>query len=71
MNGTINSIENCGSIVIVTLDTNDGNHPVYFDHRCFQHLLDAEACNPNDLIGRSATFDDGTFSFEDQNADCI
>ena len=65
MRGTISNIQNCGTIVVVILDTDDGSHPIYFDHRPFSHLLEAEGCNPNDLIGRNANYEDETFIFED------
>ena len=64
MTGTITSIEDYGTIVMVWLDTGGDIRPVYFDHRPFRHLLESENCDPTDLIGRVASFKDETLSFE-------
>ena len=65
MTGTISNIEDYGTIVVVWLSTGSLDHPVYFDHRPFQHLLEAESANPTDLIGRPARIDGETLTFED------
>jgi hypothetical protein len=58
INGTIAGLRDCGSLVIVFIDAEDGRViPVPMDHRAFQHLLEGEACGPDELIGRSVAFD--------------
>jgi hypothetical protein len=64
--GTISAVENCGSIVLILLLTEQGwLTPVPFDQRPFAHLLHGEGCEPEELIGRAATYDGEVFSFED------
>ena len=65
MSGTITSIENYGTIVVVWLYAEAQSHPVYFDHRPYAHLLQSEGCGSKDLIGRLASYDNGTFTFRD------
>ena len=67
MTGTISSVQNCGTIVIVWLAKDESRVPVYFDHRPFGHMLAAMNCDPVDLIGRQASHDSEseTLSFED------
>lgn len=55
--GEISGVRNCGTIVIVLLRIGPLTTPVFFDHRQFQCLLDGEHCRPDQLIGRSASFD--------------
>ena len=51
--GTIAGVRDCGSLVLLFLDGEDGRViPVTMDHRAFRHLLESEACHPDDLIGR-------------------
>jgi len=47
--GTINRIEDHGTIVVVFIDST----PVYFDHTPFRWLIEAEG----DLVGRTANYD--------------
>ena len=62
--GTIDRIENCGTIVMVILRTAQGFlTPVFFDHSPFRWMLEAEDCGVNDLIGRQASFDGQTMTF--------
>jgi hypothetical protein len=63
--GTITSITNCGTIIIVTLASNGSFIPVYFDHRQFGWLLEGEQCGPGDLIGREANYDGEPLSLID------
>ena len=65
--GEIVTVENHGSIVLVMLRSEQGwLIPVPFDYRPFTWLLDAEGCQPADLIGRQASYDgDGNFKFLD------
>ena len=65
MSGTITTIQDCGTIVIVFLDTGEKISPIYFDHRCFGHLLEAEGCDPSGLIGRPVTYENEAIYFED------
>jgi len=52
-------------LVLVFLDADDGRVvPVPMDHRAFQHLLEGEACGPDELIGRSVFFN-GDLTFLD------
>lgn len=64
--GTVAGLRNCGTIVLVFLDAEDGRViPLPMDHRAFRHLLDGEACEPGDLIGRSVSFDGDLVAFLD------
>jgi hypothetical protein len=63
--GTIAGLRDYGSLVLVFLDADDGRViPVPMDHRAFQHLLEGEACGPDELIGRSVSFN-GDLTFLD------
>jgi hypothetical protein len=64
--GTIAVLRDCGTIVLVFLDAEDGRViPVPMDHRAFRHLLEDEACGPSELVGRSVSFDGNHVSFLD------
>ena len=66
MSGTISSVENHGSIVVVWLDLGDGtSEPVYMDHRAFGWLVEGEDCEPDDLIGRPVCYDGEMIEFLD------
>lgn len=66
MEGTISSVENHGSIVVVWIDLEDGTtEPVYFEARPFGWLLDGEGCGPDDLISRPVCCDGETIEFLD------
>jgi hypothetical protein len=63
--GTIAGLRDYRSLVLVFLDADDGRViPVPIDHRAFQHLLEGEACGPDELIGRSVSFN-GDLTFLD------
>ena len=63
---TIAGVRDYGSLVLVFLDTEDGRViPVPMDHRAFQHLLEGEACGPDELIGRSVEYDGDLVVFLD------
>ena len=63
--GTIAGLRDYGTLVLVVLDAEDGRViPVPMDHRAFQHLLEGRACGPDDLIGRSVSFN-GDLTFLD------
>lgn len=64
MAGKIIDVVNQGTIVLVLLLTDDQRIiDVAFDHRCFQWLLQGECCQPGELIGRDATYQDGCLAF--------
>jgi hypothetical protein len=51
-------VRDYGSIVVLFLDAEEGRViPVVLEHRAFRHLLEGEACEPGDLIGRSVSYD--------------
>jgi hypothetical protein len=47
---TITGVGNHGTIITVHLA--DHARPIYFDHRCFFHLLEARNCVPAALKGQ-------------------
>jgi hypothetical protein len=56
--GTIAGLRDCGTLVLVFLDADDGRViPVPMESRVFRHLLEGEACEPGELIGRTVSFD--------------
>jgi hypothetical protein len=67
MHGTISSIEEHGSVVILWLDTNDDeSQPAYMDRRAFGWMIDGEGIeSPDELIGRSVCYDGETIEFLD------
>lgn len=67
MSGTIGSVEDHGSIVIVWLDLDDGtSEPVYMDHRAFGWMVEGEGIETiGELEGRSVLFDGQTIEFLD------
>ena len=66
MNGTISSVENHGSIVIVWLDVDGASQPVYMDHRAFGWLAEGEGIkHVSELEGRPVCFDGDRIEFLD------
>ena len=67
MNGTISSVEDHGSIVIVWLDLDDGtSDPLYMERRAFGWMVEGEGIERTDeLEGRVVSFDGGTIEFLD------
>jgi hypothetical protein len=64
--GTIAGLRDYGNIVLVFLDAEDGRViPVPMDRRAFRDLLQGEACEPGELIGRTVSFDGDLVSFLD------
>lgn len=57
VSGTIMRIHDCGTIIMLYLQTAKWLTPVFFDHSPFRWLLEAEGCTPDQLIGRAASFD--------------
>jgi hypothetical protein len=63
--GTVAGMREYGGLVLVFLDAEDGRViSVPMGHRAFQHLLEGEACGPDELVGRSVSFD-GDLTFLD------
>lgn len=66
--GEIFNVEDHGSIVLVFLLADDQRVVlVPFDHRPFGWLCDAEGCGASDLIGRRASYDGETISFQQED----
>jgi hypothetical protein len=64
--GTIAGVRDYGSIVVLFLDAEEGRViPVVMGHRVFRHQLEGEGCEPDDLIGRSVSFEDDLVAFLD------
>jgi hypothetical protein len=62
--GTVSGLRDCGTLVILFLDGEDGRViPVLIERRGFCHLLEGEACGPDALIGRSVAWDNNLVSF--------
>ncbi len=58
LTGTVIGVRDCGTLVILYLDSGDGRViPVPMDHRAFRHLLQGKAFNLDGLIGRSVACD--------------
>lgn len=56
--GSILAIRDCGPIVIVFLDGEEGRVlPVICDNRLFRHLLDSAGCGPDEVVGRMVLYD--------------
>ena len=63
--GSIIGLRDCGSLVIVYLDAEDGRTvPVILDHRLFQRFAGKENCDPKLLIGRRVRYDGQKLSLE-------
>jgi hypothetical protein len=64
--GTIAGVRDYGTLVLVVLDAGEGRViPVPMESRAFWHLLEGEACEPGDLIGRTVSFDGDLVAFLD------
>ena len=64
--GTIAGLRDCGTIVVLFLDTEEGRVlPLPIERRAFGHLLEGEACEPDALIGRMVSFDGDLLAFLD------
>jgi hypothetical protein len=64
--GTIAGLRDYSSLVLLFLDTEDGRViPVPMELRAFQHLLEGEACRPDELIGRCVSYDGDLVTFLD------
>ncbi len=67
MSGTISSVDDHGSIVILWLDLEGGRSElVYLDYRAFGWLAEGEGVeSPDDLIGRPVVYNGETIEFLD------
>jgi hypothetical protein len=64
--GEVTSVADYGTIVVLWVTSAEGQTvPVYFDHRPFRWLLDAERCTAGELVGRHATYHGDTIRFVD------
>lgn len=64
--GTVAAVRDCGSLVIVFLDANEGRViPVPLDHRVFRHLLESEGCSSTELLGRCVSYGGELLAFLD------
>ena len=64
--GTIADLRDYGSLVLVFLDAGDGRvMPVPLDHRALVHLLEGQACQADELVGRSVAFAGDLVTFLD------
>jgi hypothetical protein len=56
--GSIIAVRDCGSLVLVFLDTDDERTiPIPMERRAFRWLLDGEDCQTDELVGRRIRFD--------------
>ena len=63
--GTVAGLRDCGSLDLVFHDAEDGwVVPVPIERRAFGHRLEGEGCGPDELIGRSVSYD-GDLTFLD------
>jgi hypothetical protein len=64
--GQITGVSDCGTIIIVHVKADDGDHFIVpFDHSPFRWLLQGEGCSPADLIGRQVECDGQALYFLD------
>jgi hypothetical protein len=62
--GSIISVRDCGTLVLVILETDDERTiPVPMEHRAFGWLLEGEDCRPNELVGRRISYDGNQILF--------
>jgi hypothetical protein len=52
--GKVIGVRDCGSLVILFLDTGDGRVlPLPIDNNTFRRLLESEGCSSTELVGRT------------------
>jgi hypothetical protein len=52
--GKVIGVRDCGCLVVLFLDTEDGRTvPLLLDHGAFRRLLESEGCSSPELVGRS------------------
>ena len=56
--GTITSIDNHGTIVLVVVEREEGREAtISFDHSPFRSMLEGEGVEPDELIGREVAYE--------------
>ena len=64
--GTISSVENHGSIIVVWLDVGGTRQPIYLDHRSFGWMAEGEGIKTvSDLEGRPVFYNGETINILD------
>jgi hypothetical protein len=64
--GTILAVRDCGSLVLLFLDAEDGRTiPVPMDHRPFRWLLEGQRCSAGPLVGRRVCCEGDSLRFLD------
>jgi hypothetical protein len=64
--GSILAVRDCGTLVLVFLDADDGRTvPVPLDRRAFHCLLEGEGCRPDEIVGRRISYDGNRILFLD------
>jgi hypothetical protein len=62
--GEIIAVRDCGAIVIVFLSGAEGRVlPVICEHRLFRHLLETDGSGPEEVVGRSVSYDGDALTF--------
>ncbi len=62
--GTAAGLRDCGGLVLVSLDAEDGRVvPVPLGRRAFRHLREGEGCGPDELLGRCVSCDGDRVTF--------
>jgi hypothetical protein len=65
--GSIGGIRDCGTLVLVFLDTDDERTiPIPMERRAFHWLLDGEGFQPDELVGRRISYDGEHILFLDR-----
>jgi hypothetical protein len=64
--GSILGVRDCGTLVVVFLNTDDGRTvPLPMEQRAFRCLLEGEGCRPDQLVGRRIKYDGSSILFLD------
>jgi hypothetical protein len=65
--GSILAVRDCGTLVLVFVETDDDRTvPVLIDHRAYHGLLEAGDCRPDELVGRRISYDGNRIQFLDR-----
>jgi hypothetical protein len=66
LTGSVLAVRDCGTLVLVFLNTDDGRTvPVPLEQRAFAWLLDGENCQPDELVSRRISYDGNRILFLD------
>jgi hypothetical protein len=64
--GTILAVRDCGSLIILFIDTEDGRTlPIPMGHRPFRWLLERQGCRSDQLVGRRVCCEGDSIRFLD------